>query len=181
MILMSCGKVVPRLASTVVATTMCRARYCGILFCSDPNIWLKFRCASTPLPCVRALERKFWWARWRTTSKSSLNVWDSMLPPYDVFHDGSVMLISTPGHSPGHQNMLVRLPKTGAILLTGDSVHTKANWDGHKVPSRNFNVPQSLASLDRMAAVLKENNAQLWIGHETSEVPLRKYSPAYYE
>ncbi len=51
----------------------------------------------------------------------------------------------------------------------------------HKVPSRNFNVPQSLASLDRMAAVLKENNAQLWIGHETSEVPLRKYSPAYYE
>jgi len=100
---------------------------------------------------------------------------------HDVFHDGSVVLISTPGHSPGHQNMLVRLPKTGAILLTGDSVHTKANWDGHKVPSRNFNVPQSLASLDRMAAVLKENNAQLWIGHETSEVPLRKYSPAYYE
>lgn len=100
---------------------------------------------------------------------------------YDVFHDGSVVLISTPGHSPGHQNMLVRLPKTGAILLTGDSVHTKANWDGHKVPSRNFNVPQSLASLDRMAAVLKENNAQLWIGHETSEVPLRKYAPAYYE
>jgi N-acyl homoserine lactone hydrolase len=100
---------------------------------------------------------------------------------HDVFHDGSVVLISTYGHSPGHQNMLVRLPKTGAILLTGDSVHTKANWDGHKVPSRNFNVPQSLASLDRMAAVLKENDAQLWIGHETSEVPLRKYSPAYYE
>jgi glyoxylase-like metal-dependent hydrolase (beta-lactamase superfamily II) len=100
---------------------------------------------------------------------------------HDVFRDSSVVLISTPGHSSGHQNLLVRLPKTGAILLTGDSVHTKANWDGHKVPSRNFNVPQSLASLDRMADVLKEYNAQLWIGHETSEVPLRKYSPAYYE
>jgi hypothetical protein len=61
---------------------------------------------------------------------------------------------------------LVRLPKTGAILLTGDSVHTKANWDGHEVPSRNFNVQQSLASLDRLAAVLKENNAQLWIGRD---------------
>jgi N-acyl homoserine lactone hydrolase len=100
---------------------------------------------------------------------------------YDVFGDGSVVLISTPGHSPGHQCLLVRLPKTGALMLTGDSVHTKANWDGHRVPQRNFNVPQSLASLDRMAAVLKENNAQLWIGHETSEVPLRKYAPAYYE
>jgi N-acyl homoserine lactone hydrolase len=100
---------------------------------------------------------------------------------YDVFHDGSVVLISTPGHSPGHQNLLVRLPKAGAIMLTGDSVHTKANWDNHRVPTRNFNVPQSLTSLDRMTAVLKENNAQLWIGHETTEVPLRKYAPAFYD
>jgi len=99
----------------------------------------------------------------------------------DLFGDGSVTLISTPGHSPGHQCLLVRLPKTGAVLLSGDAVHTKANWDHHRVPERNFNVPQSLASLDRMAAVLKENNAQLWIGHEASEVPLRKYAPEYYE
>jgi N-acyl homoserine lactone hydrolase len=99
----------------------------------------------------------------------------------DLFGDGSVMLISTPGHSPGHQCLLVRLPKTGALLLSGDAVHTRANWDSHRVPERNFNMAQSLASLDRMAAVLKENNAQLWIGHETAEVPLRKYAPAYYE
>jgi N-acyl homoserine lactone hydrolase len=99
----------------------------------------------------------------------------------DLFGDGSVVLISTPGHSPGHQCLLVRLPKTGAVLLTGDAVHTRANWDSHRVPERNFNMAQSLASLDRMAAVLKENNAQLWIGHETAEVPLRKYAPAYYE
>jgi N-acyl homoserine lactone hydrolase len=99
----------------------------------------------------------------------------------DLFGDGSIVLISTPGHSPGHQCLLVRLPKTGAVMLTGDSVHSRANWDGHRAPARNFNVPQSLASLDRMAVVLKENNAQLWIGHELSEVPLRKYEPAYYE
>jgi N-acyl homoserine lactone hydrolase len=100
---------------------------------------------------------------------------------YDIFGDGSVVLISTPGHSPGHACLLVRLPKTGAVMLTGDSVHSRANWDGHRAPARNFNVPQSLASLDRMAVVLKENNAQLWIGHELTEVPLRKYAPAYYE
>ena len=99
----------------------------------------------------------------------------------DLFGDGSVVLISTPGHSPGHQSLLVRLPKTGAVLLTGDAVHTRANWDSHRVPERNFNVAQSLASLDRMAAVLKENNAQLWIGHEQKEVALRKYAPDYYE
>ncbi len=100
---------------------------------------------------------------------------------HDLFGDGSIVLISTPGHSPGHQNLLVRLPHTGAVMLSGDSVHSRANWDSHRVPERNFNVPQSLASLDHMTVVLKENNAQLWIGHEPSEVPLRKYEPAYYD
>jgi glyoxylase-like metal-dependent hydrolase (beta-lactamase superfamily II) len=100
---------------------------------------------------------------------------------HDLFGDGSVVLIATHGHSPGHQNLLVRLPKTGAVMLTGDSVHTRANWDSNRVPQRNFDVPRSLVALERMRAVLKEAKAELWIGHETSEVPLRKYAPAYYD
>ena len=100
---------------------------------------------------------------------------------HDLFGDGSVVLIATHGHSPGHQNLLVRLPKTGAVMLTGDSVHTKANWDSGRVPQRNFNVPQSLEALERMRVVLKQAKAELWIGHEPSEVPLRKYAPAFYE
>jgi N-acyl homoserine lactone hydrolase len=100
---------------------------------------------------------------------------------HDLFGDGSVTVIATHGHSPGHQNLLVRLPKTGAIMFTGDSVHTKTNWDSGRVPQRNFNVPQSLQALERMRTVLKEAKAELWIGHEPSEVPQRKYAPAYYE
>src|SRR5712671_73203 len=100
---------------------------------------------------------------------------------HDVFGDGSVLLISTPGHSPGHQCLLVKLPRTGAILLSGDAVHTKANWDNKRAPVQNHNHAQSLAALERMAAVLKEHNAQLWIAHEPSEVALRNYAPAYYE
>jgi hypothetical protein len=75
----------------------------------------------------------------------------------------------------------VRLPKTGAVMLSGDTVRAKTNWDSRRVPERNFNVPQSLALLDRLAALLKENNALLWIGQETSEVALRKYATDYYE
>jgi glyoxylase-like metal-dependent hydrolase (beta-lactamase superfamily II) len=100
---------------------------------------------------------------------------------HDLFGDGSVMLIATYGHSPGHQNTLVRLPKTGAIMFTGDSVHTKANWEGSRAPKGNFDGAQSLKALERMRVVLKEAKAELWIGHEPSEVPLRKYAPAYYE
>lgn len=71
--------------------------------------------------------------------------------------------------------------QNGSGAAFWDAVHTRANWGSHRVPERNFNVGQSLASLDRMAAILKDNNAQLWIGHETSEVPLRQYAAAYYE
>src|ERR1700744_3398928 len=58
---------------------------------------------------------------------------------YDVFGDGAVMIISTPGHAPGNQALLVRLPKTGPVVLSGDAVHFKANWDNRRVPGPNFN------------------------------------------
>ena len=53
---------------------------------------------------------------------------------HDVFGDGSVTIISTPGHTPGHQSLLVKLPKTGAVLLSGDAVHFKDNWENRRVP-----------------------------------------------
>ena len=47
----------------------------------------------------------------------------------DVFGDGSVTILSTPGHTPGHQSLLVKLPKTGAVVLSGDAAHFKSNWE----------------------------------------------------
>jgi N-acyl homoserine lactone hydrolase len=99
----------------------------------------------------------------------------------DIFGDGSVVMISTPGHSPGHQCLLVKLPKTGAVMLSGDAVHTLANWELKRAPRQNFNYSQSVGSLQRMGAVLRTQRAELWIGHEPTEVPKRKYAPAYYE
>ena len=57
---------------------------------------------------------------------------------HDVFGDGSVMIISTPGHTPGHQSLLVKLPKTGAVVLSGDVAHFKDNFDNRRVPGFNF-------------------------------------------
>ena len=54
---------------------------------------------------------------------------------YDVFGDGSVTLLATPGHTPGHQSLLLKLPNTGAIVLSGDAVHFKSNWDNRRVPA----------------------------------------------
>jgi len=100
---------------------------------------------------------------------------------HDVFGDGSVVILSTPGHTVGHQSLLVRLPKTGALVLSGDAVHFKWNWDNKGVPAGNFSKEQTAASMERIRAVMAKYNATLWIGHDATQTATLKRAPAYYE
>ena len=100
---------------------------------------------------------------------------------YDVFGDGSVTIIATPGHTPGHQSLLVKLPKTGAVLLSGDAVHFKDNWDNRRVPSINTDKDKTLASMQRIADVLAKEKAQLWINHDKAQSGSLKKSPDFYD
>jgi len=99
----------------------------------------------------------------------------------DVFGDGSVRIISTPGHTPGHQALLVHLPKTGWVVLSGDAVHFKDNWDHRRVPSMNTSAEQTQASFKRIADVMAEKHAQLWINHDERQSAAQKHSPEFYD
>ena len=99
----------------------------------------------------------------------------------DVFGDGSVTILSTPGHTPGHQSLLVKLPKTGALVLSGDAVHFKSNWDNRGVPSNNFSKEQTLASMQRIADTLEKDKAQLWINHDKAQRDGQKMAPEFYD
>ncbi|MCK1537379.1 MULTISPECIES: N-acyl homoserine lactonase family protein [unclassified Bradyrhizobium] len=99
----------------------------------------------------------------------------------DVFGDGSVTILSTPGHTPGHQSLLVKLPKTGAVVLSGDAVHFKDNWDNRRVPSMNANKDQSAASMQKIADTLGKEKAQLWINHDKIQRDSQKMSPEFYD
>jgi glyoxylase-like metal-dependent hydrolase (beta-lactamase superfamily II) len=100
---------------------------------------------------------------------------------FDVFRDGSATLLSTPGHTPGHQSILVRLARSGPILISGDAAHFRENWDFRRVPSFNVDVQQTLTSMDRIAAILAHTKAQLWIHHDKAQSDGQKKSPAYYD
>jgi glyoxylase-like metal-dependent hydrolase (beta-lactamase superfamily II) len=98
-----------------------------------------------------------------------------------VFGDGSVTILSTPGHTPGHQSLLVRLPKTGWVVLSGDLAHFKDNWDNRRVPSMNTSAEQTQASLTRGADLVAEKKTQPWINHDHPQSLSQKRSPEYYE
>jgi len=100
---------------------------------------------------------------------------------YDVFGDGSVTIIATPGHTPGHQSLLVRLPNTGALVLSGDAVHFRSNWENRAVPSINADKDKTLASMQRIADLLASEKAQLWINHDKAQRDGLKMAPGYYD
>lgn len=99
----------------------------------------------------------------------------------DVFGDGSVTLISTPGHTPGHQSLLVHLKNSGFILLSGDVVHLAGNFEGNIVPSLNTDKAQSIASMARVRQLMARYKAPLFINHDKSQTDGLKLIPAFYD
>lgn len=100
---------------------------------------------------------------------------------HDVFGDGTVIVKRAPGHTPGHQALFVKLPKTGNILLSGDLVHFTDNWTHKRVPGFNFDKERSLGTMQEVEAFLKANRATLWIQHDLEQNTGIRHAPAYYE
>jgi glyoxylase-like metal-dependent hydrolase (beta-lactamase superfamily II) len=98
---------------------------------------------------------------------------------HDVFGDGSVVIKPAPGHTPGHQVLAVRLPRTGPVLLSGDMVHLVYSWDNRVVPSFNFDVPASLRSIDAMKEYVAKTGAQLWVNHDMEQHARIPKAPAF--
>jgi N-acyl homoserine lactone hydrolase len=98
----------------------------------------------------------------------------------DVFGDGTVVIKSTPGHTPGHQSLYVKLARTGPVLLTGDLYHYAAERTLKTVPVRD-NEEQTVASRAAMDELLKNTGAQLWIQHDIQANARLKHAPLYYD
>lgn len=100
---------------------------------------------------------------------------------HDVFGDGTVVIKSTPGHTPGHQSLFLKLVKTGNVLLTGDLYHYPEEITSKKVPSFDSNREQTAKSRAMIEEFVKQNHAQLWIQHDYTAGIKRKIAPQFYD
>jgi glyoxylase-like metal-dependent hydrolase (beta-lactamase superfamily II) len=100
---------------------------------------------------------------------------------YDVFGDGSVRILSAPGHTPGHQVLFVDLENTGPVILSGDLYHFAISRQQRRVPAFNFDADTTLESMDRVEAFLVNKSANMWIEHELAWFEQLKKAPSFYD
>jgi len=96
----------------------------------------------------------------------------------DVFGDGSVVMLATPGHTVGHYSLLVRLPKFGPVILSGDLWHFSEQMSHNGVPSENVDRAATLASMDRILKAAGNLKAKIIIQHEKADIPKLPLFPA---
>jgi glyoxylase-like metal-dependent hydrolase (beta-lactamase superfamily II) len=99
----------------------------------------------------------------------------------DVFSDGSITLVSTPGHTPGSQSLLVHLKNSGFIILSGDVVHLKENFEKNTVPSLNTDKAESIASMEKIRQMITTYKAILFINHDKKQTDTLKLLPEFYD
>lgn len=101
---------------------------------------------------------------------------------FDLFGDGSIRLISTPGHTIGHQSMILRLPQTGHILLTADACYTKDHWDEKCLPGISVSNSEWLRSLRKLREIAAATGALVVLGHDPDVWAVLKTGPdRFYE
>jgi glyoxylase-like metal-dependent hydrolase (beta-lactamase superfamily II) len=98
---------------------------------------------------------------------------------FDVFGDGSVVVMATPGHTPGHQVVAVKLANRGTVVLGGDLYHYPEERTTGRIPTFEWNGEQSQASRARIEQFLKDNDATLWIEHDIATHAALPKAPGY--
>lgn len=98
---------------------------------------------------------------------------------YDIFGDGSVTIFSTPGHTPGHQSLLVRLAERGPVMLSGDTAHFWDNFCCRRVPHMNVSEKKTKEFMDKFDAIVQAKGGELWINHDWEQSQKIPHAPEW--
>lgn len=110
---------------------------------------------------------------WKTAHKIMIS------GDYDVFGDGTVKILNTPGHTPGHQSLELKLPQAGVVILSGDLYHQRASVEPLRIPAFNTSRADTMASADRIKKLLINTNGRLVIQHDAQDFEKLPKFPEY--
>jgi glyoxylase-like metal-dependent hydrolase (beta-lactamase superfamily II) len=101
----------------------------------------------------------------------------------DLFGDGSIYIHRQVSHTPGTQMALVRLPKTGPVVLTSDVCYLPENLDKDLLPSVGlaYDPAGMLQGYQWIKHLRDAEGAQVFMAHDAEGFKQHKHSPEYYE
>ena len=100
---------------------------------------------------------------------------------YDVFGDGTVVIMSVPGHTPGHQMLYLKLAQTGDVVLSGDLYHFPEARTLKRVPTFDYDQAQTPRRARRPKRSSPAPARKLWIQHDSALIAGLKKAPEFYE
>ena len=106
--------------------------------------------------------------------------WQEVEGELDVYGDGTIRLLPTPGHSAGHTSLLLELDETGPVLLTADAVDNRAQWEGRLPPRALSSREDAERSLDRLRGLARETDALVVFGHDPENWSRLRHAPDHY-
>lgn len=99
---------------------------------------------------------------------------------HDLFGDGLVVTKPLPGHTPGHQGLLVTLPESGPILLAGDIAYSADDFAASAVRSLNVDVDASRRSIEVAKTLERDRGATVWLHHDIDAQATVRTAPRAY-
>ncbi|MFA6817210.1 MAG: MBL fold metallo-hydrolase [Lentisphaeria bacterium] len=106
--------------------------------------------------------------------------WHILTGDYDVFGDGKIQIIFTPGHSLGHQSLLLKLEETGNVLLTADAIYTEEILKHNVMPGVFQNRDASVRTIEKIRQMYRKG-VMVISGHDPQAWGKYKLAPAYYK
>lgn len=102
--------------------------------------------------------------------------WKELEGDHDVFGDGRVVLFPTPGHTAGHQSMLVRL-ESHNVILVADAAYMPRNMEENVLPALLWSPDAMVSSWRRIEALQRREDAELIFTHDLDYGSKTKVAP----